>query len=54
MVRTVTLPQLVQLRLPDDLGQSIDDYRRAHPDLPSRSEAIRQLIILGLQAKKPE
>jgi hypothetical protein len=30
----------------------IDEWRRKHPDLPSRSEAIRQLVQLGLKAKK--
>ena len=30
---------------------SIDEWRRRQPDLPSRSEAIRRLIELGLKAK---
>jgi hypothetical protein len=29
----------------------IDEWRRKHPDLPSRSEAIRQLVQLGLKVK---
>ena len=38
--------------LDDRLHQ--DTTRYGHADLPSRPEAIRQFIILGLQAKKPE
>jgi hypothetical protein len=34
----------------DEVG-AIDEWRRKHPDLPSRSEAIRQLVELGLKAK---
>jgi metal-responsive CopG/Arc/MetJ family transcriptional regulator len=53
MPRDVTLPNLVQLRLPDDIAKAIDDWRRKHPDLPTRSEAIRQLIVRGLR-EEPE
>jgi hypothetical protein len=31
--------------------EAIDEWRRKHPDLPSRSEAIRRLIELGLKVK---
>ena len=31
--------------------EAIDEWRRKHPDLPSRSEAIRQLVAAGLKAK---
>jgi hypothetical protein len=30
---------------------AIDEWRRKQADLPSRSEAIRQLLELGLKAK---
>ncbi len=30
---------------------AIDDWRRQQPDLPSRTEAIRRLVELGLQGK---
>jgi hypothetical protein len=30
---------------------AIDDWRRAQSDLPSRTEAIRRLVELGLKAK---
>jgi hypothetical protein len=32
--------------------REIDDWRREHPDLPGRPEAIRRLVELGLKAKK--
>lgn len=32
---------------------AIDEWRRAQPDLPSRSEAIRKLVELGLAATAP-
>jgi metal-responsive CopG/Arc/MetJ family transcriptional regulator len=32
--------------------EAIDEWRRKHPDLPSRSEAIRQLVQLGLKPKQ--
>ena len=38
-----------ELRLPPGLGQEIDEWRRSQPDLPSRAEAARRLIELGLE-----
>jgi len=35
----------------DEVG-AIDEWRRRQTDLPSRSEAIRRLVELGLKAKK--
>jgi hypothetical protein len=35
----------------DDVG-AIDEWRRRQADLPSRSEAIRRLVQLGLKTKK--
>lgn len=31
--------------------EALDEWRRAQPDLPSRAEAIRRLIDLGLAAR---
>jgi len=44
---------------PSDLLARVDAYRRQRPDLPNRSEALRTLIELGLDAvakgeKKPK
>jgi hypothetical protein len=38
-------------RWPSDIVQLVDEWRRAHPDLPGRPEAIRRLVELGLKAK---
>jgi hypothetical protein len=38
---------LVQVRLPEDEGRALDDYRRSQPDLPSRPDALRQLARAG-------
>ena len=35
---------------PDELA-AIDQWRRSEQDLPSRAEAIRRLVGLGLKAK---
>lgn len=40
-----------QMRVSDDFLRAIDEWRRIHPDLPSRAEAIRQLIHTGLSAR---
>lgn len=47
-------PKSIRLQMvisPGEITQ-IDDWRREQPALPSRSEAIRQLIALGLEAAK--
>jgi hypothetical protein len=41
-----------ELRLPPDLGDAIDAWRRAQPDLPPRTEAARRLIQIGLRTDK--
>ncbi|MCC7267877.1 MAG: ribbon-helix-helix protein, CopG family [Caulobacteraceae bacterium] len=48
--RETKLPQLVQVRLPDDLAGKIDAWRRAQADIPTRSEAIRRLLDAALNA----
>jgi hypothetical protein len=40
------------MRVSDEFIESIDEWRRKEPDLPSRAEAIRRLVELGLQAKR--
>lgn len=37
----------------EDVARLIDDWRAAQPKIPSRSDAIRQLLILGLESSKP-
>ncbi len=47
--------ELKELRIPVMMAPTdvaaIDEWRRKQPDLPSRSEAIRRLVELGLKAK---
>jgi len=39
------------VRLQPELAGPLDGWRRKQSDLPSRAEAIRRLIELGLKAK---
>ncbi len=41
-----------QMRASEAFLRDIDDWRRQQPEIPSRAEAIRQLIKLGLAATK--
>jgi hypothetical protein len=41
-------PTRFEIRLPAELGDQIDEWRRAQPDLPPRAEAARRLIEAGL------
>lgn len=43
------LDQRIQLVASAEFGKIVDDWRRLQHDLPSRSEAIRRLVDLGLQ-----
>jgi len=46
-------PRLIVVPMPQELIDQIDDYRWANR-IPSRAEAIRQLVKEGLEAKKPK
>ena len=52
----VMADELKDLRIPVMMAATevgaIDEWRRKQDDLPSRSEAIRRLVELGLKAKK--
>jgi nitrogen regulatory protein PII len=43
------LDQRIQLVASTTFGKVVDEWRRKQHDLPSRSEAIRRLVQLGLQ-----
>lgn len=43
------LDQRIQLVASSSFGRDVDEWRRTQQDLPSRSEAIRRLVYLGLQ-----
>lgn len=45
-------PQTFQMRVSDDWLAKIDEWRRQQPDLPSRAEAIRRLVDMGLKASQ--
>jgi metal-responsive CopG/Arc/MetJ family transcriptional regulator len=48
-MRQVTKPRTIQMRVNEDWLALIDNWRRAQPDLPSRSEAIRRLVEIALK-----
>jgi hypothetical protein len=49
--RAAVTGDLVGVRVQPDIAKLIDDWRRQQDDLPSRPEAIRRLVELGLKAK---
>jgi hypothetical protein len=46
--------QILQMRVSDEFLATVDAWRRKQDDEPSRSEAIRRLVELGLQAPAPK
>lgn len=42
---------LIGMRWHAPVLAAIEEWRRDQPDLPSRSEAIRRLVEIGLRAK---
>ncbi len=42
--------KLFQMRTNEDFLRRVDDWRRVQVDLPSRAEAIRRLVSIGLEA----
>ncbi|HBU62414.1 MAG: hypothetical protein CMH91_15115 [Oceanicaulis sp.] len=41
--------KLFQMRASEEFLQSVDDWRRRQDEIPSRAEAIRQLVEKALQ-----
>jgi len=41
----------LELRATDSWLHRVDEWRRKQTDIPSRAEAIRRLVELGLKAK---
>jgi hypothetical protein len=41
-----------ELRTSTEFLQAIDDWRRQQPEIPSRADAIRRLVELGIEAEK--
>lgn len=46
------LDQRIQLVASSDFSKTVDEWRRGQSDLPSRSEAIRRLVDLGLRYER--
>ena len=46
------LDQRIQLVASNEFSNIVDQWRRTQSDLPSRSEAIRRLVQMGLSADK--
>jgi hypothetical protein len=49
MKRGKTLGELIGVRCQPELIDALDKWRRNQPDLPSRPDAIRQLVTAMLQ-----
>jgi hypothetical protein len=50
--RPVVDSEAVNVRIERDMLGALDDWRRGQSDLPSRPEAIRRLIEVGLAAAR--
>lgn len=46
-LKTVRLGLVIE----PSLVEKVDEWRRSEPDLPSRSEAVRRLLIQSLETK---
>jgi Arc/MetJ-type ribon-helix-helix transcriptional regulator len=46
------LKDMVYIRLDENLKRAIEDYRKEFDEIPNRSEAIRRLILAGLNAPR--
>lgn len=46
------LDQRIQLVASAEFNKVVDEWRRGQDDLPSRSEAIRRLVYVGLKAEE--
>jgi len=42
-----------QMRCTDEFWRGVDDWRRLQPDMPTRAEAVRRLVQIGLKADPP-
>jgi hypothetical protein len=43
--------EMVATRVQPELLEQIDKWRREQPDLPTRPEAIRRLVLRGLEKR---
>lgn len=40
--------KVFQMRVSEAFLRTLDDWRRSQPDLPSRAEAVRRLVEIGI------
>jgi hypothetical protein len=52
--REAKMTELVAVRLKPETAQVLDAWRRDQLDLPNRAEAIRRLMVKGLEAERAE
>ena len=48
---TEQMDERLQMAVPKSFVAKIDEWRRKQPDIPSRSEAVRRLVEIGLKAR---
>lgn len=41
----------VMVRLPDELVEAVDTYRRGQPEIPSRPEVVRQVLAQWVKSQ---
>jgi len=52
--RTAKMTELVGVRFTNEAIREIEEWRRQQPVIPSRTDAIRELVRKGLAASKAE
>ena len=45
-------PKQFNMRVHDEWLEKVDEWRRTQKNIPSRSEAIRRLVEIGIEASK--
>ena len=43
-----------QIRLSASFWRKVDEWRRVQPDIPTRAEAMRRLVEIGLAAEQQQ
>ena len=43
---------MLTLRAPPELTEAVEDWAKAQPDQPSRSEALRRLVEMALKPQE--
>jgi hypothetical protein len=51
--RPVVNTERLLMRVSKDFLQAVDEWRRKEADLPGRTEAVRRLVQLGIDASAP-